>query len=65
MARDIIPMEPIETECPCCKSPLFMDYQIAIYESGDSFQFRGLRQRATAEAISKQTYTPKPHLTKG
>jgi len=43
MAQNIIPMEPIETECPHCKCPLFADYQIVVYESGDSFQFVGLR----------------------
>lgn len=39
MARDIVPMEPWDTECPCCGCKLAMEWQLAIYEDGDSPQF--------------------------
>ena len=49
MAQDIVPMEPEETVCPRCMTPLLLDWQLAVYESGDSFQFGGLRIKNKCE----------------
>lgn len=66
MAQDIVPMKPEKAQCPCCGTPLLVEWNLAVYgDGGDSYQFSGLAldTDAMAESLRAKTYTlKKPKL---